>query len=358
MNEPASNQEHELLTHVSHARHELRTPVSAMLGYCQRLLEDADSLPYPHFQSGLQEVHLVSRRLYAAIDELLQPTHLENPAHDLPALASLARRELRPYGEQILRVGQRLLGQAQTVPLSAFLTDLDRILSAAHRFLSLLGETLAFGAAGPAAGFPLRPTDEALLPAEQESAILAESADILQECVGHVLIVDDSPFNRDILARTMLAQRRHFALAGDGKQALEVLASRSFDLVFLDILMPEMDGFEVLTRLKQNPELAQTPVIVISAPDQIDNVVRCLEMGAVDYLPKPFDPVLLKTKVESCLELKRLRELEKGMIRLSEEARTQARGEIGNSVIAELAARDDALGKLARCLQPGLVQAK
>jgi CheY-like chemotaxis protein len=351
MSDPALTQAHDWLAQVAQARHELRTPVNALLSHCEMLLEDAESLPYPHFLAGLQEIHLVSRRLHDAINELLQPGHLENPAHDLPALASLARRELRPHGDQILRVGRRLLVQAQTVPLSAFLSDLDRILAAGHRFLSILDETLVFTLGEPAPADSVHPADAPPLPAEQENAILAESADNLQECRGHILIVDDNPFNREILARGLLAQKHHFALAGHGKQALDMIASKAFDLVLLDILMPEMDGFEVLARLKADPDLCHTPVIMISAPDQIDNVVRCMELGAWDYLPKPFDPVLLRARVESCLELKRLRDQEKAMAVLAEAARSMPQDQSRAAVLEEFAARKDALGDLARALQ-------
>lgn len=307
-------QEHEFLTQVSHARHELRAPINALLGFCEMLLEDAESLPYPVFQSSLQEIQTVSRRLHDAINDLLPPAPKDDAEPDLASLAARARRELRPLGEQVLRIGGTLLVQAQKAPLSAFLTDLDRILAAGYRFLMLLDGTPAFAPAGGANADPLLPPDSRPLPEEQETAILSESAEALHGCRGHVLIVDDNPFNRDILARGLLAQKRHFALAGHGKQALDMLATKAFDLVLLDILMPEMDGFEVLARIMADPELCHTPVIVTCALDHLENVGRCLIMGAADYLTKPFDPIIVRAKVTTCLEMKRLRELERRML--------------------------------------------
>lgn len=347
MSEQSLMPEHELLTQVAHARHELRTPVNALLGYCEMLLEDAASLPYPQFQAGLQEVQAVARQLNNAIGELLQPTHLDNPVRDLAALGALARRELRPHGEQILRLGGQLLAQAQKAPLSAFLSDLDRILAAAYRYLTILNDATTFTTGGATPEL-IHPSDAGPHPAEQESTILSESSEFLGECHGHILIVDDNPFNRDMLARGILAQKHHFALAGHGKQALEMLASHAFDLVLLDILMPEMDGFEVLARIKEDPALSSTPVIMITALDQIDSVVRCLEMGAVDYLPKPFDPTILRAKVEAALELKRLRDLEKALAGLA--AATRERKTPSHADIEHLVDRRDALGDLARNL--------
>ncbi|MGI9317312.1 MAG: response regulator, partial [bacterium] len=94
----------------------------------------------------------------------------------------------------------------------------------------------------------------------------------------------------------------------DGEKALQLLGKEQFDLVILDILMPKMDGFEVLGRMKENGEFRDIPVVVISALDELDSVVRCIEMGAEDYLSKPFDPVLLEARVGACLEKKQLRE--------------------------------------------------
>src|SRR6185503_18106883 len=84
-----------------------------------------------------------------------------------------------------------------------------------------------------------------------------------------------------------------------------------FDLMLLDIQMPEMDGYEVLDVMKADPVLSQVPVIVLSASDETARVARCVEMGAEDYLPKPFDPILLRARIGACLEKKMLRERER-----------------------------------------------
>ncbi|HEV8610636.1 MAG TPA: response regulator, partial [Thermoanaerobaculia bacterium] len=100
-------------------------------------------------------------------------------------------------------------------------------------------------------------------------------------------------------------------MAVNGREALEKIAAGEFDLVLLDIMMPEVDGYKVLETLRGNGTLDQLPVIMISAVSEIDSVVRCVEMGATDYLPKPFNPVLLKARVNATLEKKRLRDKER-----------------------------------------------
>jgi len=127
---------------------------------------------------------------------------------------------------------------------------------------------------------------------------------------GHVLIVDDNRLNRIKLSRGVEQQGHTVDVAEDGKQAIQMLRANSFDLVLLDIVMPEMDGHEVLEQMKLDMNLRDIPVVVVSALDELDSVVRCIQMGAEDYLPKSFDPVLLRARIDACLEKKRLRDQE------------------------------------------------
>lgn len=126
-----------------------------------------------------------------------------------------------------------------------------------------------------------------------------------------LLVVDDNEDNRYTLTRRLKRQGyENVAVATNGLEALEILAETAFDLVLLDIMMPEVTGYEVLERMKADPALRDVPVIMISALDDIDSVVKCIELGAEDYLPKPFNPVLLKARVRASLEKKRFRDQE------------------------------------------------
>jgi adenylate cyclase len=126
-----------------------------------------------------------------------------------------------------------------------------------------------------------------------------------------VLVVDDDATNRMLLRRSLERQGHAVSVAVDGREALELARSAPFDIVLLDIVMPEMDGFELLERLQADDALRQLSVIMISALEDITSVVRCIEMGAEDYLPKPFDPVLLQARLNGWLSKKRLRDLER-----------------------------------------------
>jgi serine phosphatase RsbU (regulator of sigma subunit) len=126
-----------------------------------------------------------------------------------------------------------------------------------------------------------------------------------------ILIVDDEPLNIDYLEQELEDLDYEVLSARNGQEALELVESQLPDMILLDIMMPIMDGFEVLGRLKAEKQWRDIPVVVISALSDMDNVVKGIELGAEDYLPKPFDPVLLHARIKSGLEKKRFRDLER-----------------------------------------------
>jgi two-component system, sensor histidine kinase and response regulator len=127
---------------------------------------------------------------------------------------------------------------------------------------------------------------------------------------GLLLVVDDDASNRDVLSRRLTKQGHQVRTACSGRDALVLMHETDFDLVLLDIMMPDMDGYEVLGRIKTDDRLHHIPVIMISALSEVQSVVRCIEAGAEDYLAKPFDPTLLKARIGACLEKKRGRDRE------------------------------------------------
>jgi adenylate cyclase len=167
-----------------------------------------------------------------------------------------------------------------------------------------------------------------------------------------LLLVDD---NEDNLYTLSLRLKRegynHIVTAGNGREALERLQAQPFDLVLLDIMMPELNGYEVLAAMKSDARLRHIPVIMISAVDEIDSVTRCIEQGAEDYLSKPFNPVLLRARVGACLEKKRLRDQElRHVEELAELNRTLEQR------VRDQVAQLDNLGRLKRFFSPQLAE--
>ena len=126
-----------------------------------------------------------------------------------------------------------------------------------------------------------------------------------------LLVVDDNEDNRYTLMRRLKREGyENLTFAENGQEALDCLAEKSFDLILLDIMMPVLNGYETLERVKSDMRLRNIPVIMVSAVDQIDSVVQCIERGAEDYLPKPFNAAVLRARVRACLEKKWLRDQE------------------------------------------------
>ncbi len=169
---------------------------------------------------------------------------------------------------------------------------------------------------------------------------------------GHILVVDDQRINRLKLSFGLKQQGHTAGEAENGVQALEKLRTEAFDLVLLDIMMPEMDGYQVLHQMKADRTLRDVPVIVISAMEDMESVVKGIELGAEDYLPKTFDPVLLRARIGACLEKKRLRDQEvdylRNVSRVTEAAAAVEAQTFDSQTLADVAARRDALGQLAR----------
>ncbi|HKG26654.1 MAG TPA: response regulator [Thermomicrobiales bacterium] len=178
------------------------------------------------------------------------------------------------------------------------------------------------------------------------------------EALGRVLVVDDSVLNRRLLQRALGTEGYDAMLAEDGEQALNVLRSSvppPFDIVLLDILMPNLDGYETLTTIKTDPALRHLPVIMITAVDETESAVRCIELGATDYLPKPFNVAVLRARIGASLAAKRLRDLELEYLeqvgRVTEAATAVEAGTFAIAGLDSVAARTDALGSLARVFQ-------
>jgi CheY-like chemotaxis protein len=209
-------------------------------------------------------------------------------------LASHLRHELRTPLNQILGYSQMLQEEAAEAGLSSFVGDLKRIEAAGQRLLTLVEELLKPGAL------------EA--PAVEDEEPLAGEGDHLPDAppaTGAILVADDSEANREMLARRLRRRGYEVVTAAGGREALALLAERPFDLVLLDVMMPEVSGLEVLARVRERHSLADLPVIMATARHKSASIVEALSRGANDYVTKPLDFPVVVARVESQLSLKR-----------------------------------------------------
>ncbi len=187
----------------------------------------------------------------------------------------------------------------------------------------------------------------------------------MKPAAGRVLVVEDARLNRAILVRALEAQGYEAVEAENGVRALEVLSGADggrIDVVLLDLEMPELDGYETLRRIRGDDALRHVPVIVISAVDELASVVRCIEMGAADSCPKPFNAAVLRARVSTSLQAKRARDLEleylEQVARVTDAAVAVESDAFDPASLDPVAARPDALGQLARTFQAMAVEVR
>jgi adenylate cyclase len=314
-------------TALAHLRHELRTPLNHIIGYAEMLLEDSNARLAVDLRGLLDD----ARQVLASVNERLAPGGRDAETLDLSALGTVVAAPL----SRIAAATERLEREAAAVNEEAALPDVRRIAEAVRRLAALVKPDAA-------------PASAETSPAE------AAGPGATRGPRGGILVVDDDAANRDLLARRLVREGYEVRTAADGAAALAALepgAGAAVDLVLLDVMMPGLDGYEVLRRMKANPTLRDIPVLMISALDEVQSVVRCIELGAEDYLPKPFDPVLLRARSGACLEKKRLRDQEvRHLAELAELNRTLEQR------VAEQVGQLEQLGRLKRFFSPQLAE--
>jgi DNA-binding response OmpR family regulator len=279
----------------------------------------------------------------------------QNP---VPSLAE-TRHKLRTPLNHIIGYSEMLLEEADENHLESFAADLRKIHAAGKQLLAEITEIFDSGNAqdgawtktahAGAAGGLFRENDSTVKPVELNCGLPALDRS------GRILVVDDDAGNRDLLARRLEHEGYAVQTAVHGEDALTRLATEGVDLILLDVMMPGMSGYQVLEVLKRERQWRDIPVIMISALDEIESVVRCIERGAEDYLSKPFDPVLLRARIGACLEQKRLRDQEvlylKDVAQVTSAAAAVEAQQFTVEMLADVVKRSDELGQLARVFQ-------
>jgi CheY-like chemotaxis protein len=334
-------------------RHELRTPLNHILGYSELLLEDTGTEELSALVPDLEKLRTAGKELLRQVNDHLGA---ERQHIDGATLRALGLELFPRVGQFTVDVVQTLL-RAQPLGVSASTRDLERIATAAGQLLTLIDRRLLTTSSGQ------EPANQGETPHPAPGTLAAAPRRLPPERAAatepvrpqRVLVVDDNETNRDVLCRRLERLGHATATAENGRRALEMIGTGSFDLVLLDIMMPEVDGYQVLEQVKADPARRDLPIIMISAVDEIQSVVRCIERGAEDYLAKPFDPVLLRARLGACLEKKRLRDLELDYLRnvatLTTAAAAVQAEAFDPDCLAEVAGRNDELGQLARVFQ-------
>ncbi|MFA6205231.1 MAG: adenylate/guanylate cyclase domain-containing protein [Methylocystis sp.] len=306
---------------LAYVQQELSAPAEAIAGYAEILLDEAERNGHGEFRDDLEKIHAASRSLIDVIASLVSRSRAptRGPSEDSEDYRRHLRHDLRTPINAIKGYGEMLREDAAGVDdAQALVSDLNRLLEEASRLLERIDGLVSFSLPETDA-----PANDAEIGSGPVSAMVAHrfvasvqpisenEADSVAVQPSRILVVDDNASNRELLKRRLERQGHSVALAENGSRSLEMLREAPFDLILLDLLMPDISGFDVLSILKSDPALRDIPVIVISALNEIDSIVRCIQAGADDYLAKPFDPVLLRARIGSSLEKKHLRDRER-----------------------------------------------
>ncbi|HWV52317.1 adenylate/guanylate cyclase domain-containing protein [Pseudorhodoplanes sp.] len=293
---------------LAHLRQEFVAPAAAIVGFADIVIEDAEQAGLADYRADLDRIKSAGLSLQTLLDNVLRQG---GDVDDIDAYRAKLRHDLRTPINAVKGYGEMIVEDARDGGHASLLPDLEKLLAAADGMLERIDALVAFsGEASLDRSEPSYADASRVLDALRG----AQPAVSHQSIAGHILVIDDNASNRDLLARQLARDGHAVETIASGREGLALLAERSFDLILLDVLMPEMSGYEVLSKLKHDSKTVDIPVIMISALDEMESIVRCIEAGAVDYLPKPFAPALLRARIRSSLENKLLRDRERAMM--------------------------------------------
>jgi adenylate cyclase len=310
-------------------RQEVQAPAAAITDFLDIIIEDARRLQLVHLLADLDRMRTASVRLNTFVKTLIHGASSgRQHGEAVEAFHGRLRHDLRNPLNAIKGYSELLIEDMEGEGAHPLRGDLIKLKASADQLLAQIDTMVLLGRyEEPGLDHDdglARQLDIVADVLRTVQPLLAGSA--VQETVrsSRILVVDDNAANRDVLARRLTREGHQVVTAANGASALELVARQEFDLVLLDLIMPEMSGFEVLRRLKAAQHTGDVPVIVISALDELDSVVRCIEAGAEDYLTKPFNPVLLRARIGASLEKKWLRDREKKFIEDLEQERRRS----------------------------------
>ncbi len=295
-------------------RHALRTPLNQIIGYSEMCIETAEELKAPGLLADLRRIHAGGGQLLALINDALAPWKVEAGAIDLPAL----KRDVRAPLNATIGYAEICVEEAGVAKHEVLIPDLEKIRKAAQNLGDLFDST-DYPEQMTTGGYTASQYGVTVEPASFSNATATVSATPFFEApkpviTARILAVDDDPMNRDMLARRLRKLGHTVDEAESGMDALQKLGAANYDLVLLDMLMPGLDGLQTLRRMKADPRIRFVPTVMLTALDDADRTGRCIEAGAEDYVPKPFNPIILKARINACLEKKRLRDQEQAYL--------------------------------------------
>ncbi|MDB6055584.1 MAG: serine phosphatase [Verrucomicrobiales bacterium] len=302
-------------------RHELRTPLNHIIGYSELLAEEASPELPASFHESLQQIHHHGRAMLGFINEIFD----ENKSDQERESSLNSSSETGKSVTEIVSFAEKLKAQVIQLNKPELVEDIHKIHSAALSLLSLIEKNLLISLSEPTVKSRARARKGGPSKAKKMPDAVAT------HFLGKILVIDDDKANRDLLARRLRNQGHKVFTSGSATEALKQITPDAFDILLVDVVMPGLSGIDFLMKLKEDDELRHIPIILISGMDDWDVLIQCIEQGAEDYLTKPFDPVLLKARIGSCLEKKYLRDQEHRVMLALKKSQERLAGELNEA---------------------------
>ena len=297
---------------ISKARHNLKNPVNAILGFSEMLMEDCEDEGYDAPIKDLQKIHNSGGVILQIIDESLSDINFKNSGENFSKLASNLESSLRTPINTVIGYSEMLLDDRESIDLENYSEDLNKIIKSGKALTKEIGNIVSFNPEEifqkKGAGIDdIRGVLNSIQPLDKD-----EKTKVVK---GSILVVDDNVNNTALLKKRLEKLGNEVQIANDGVEAIKSVKNTQPDLILLDIIMPKMNGYEVLEFLKKDKRYYQTPIIMLTSMDDLTSIYRCIELGADDYVTKPFDKTILEARISACIEKKLLRDKEQQLLK-------------------------------------------
>ena len=294
---------------ISKARHNLKNPVNAILGFSEMLIEDCEDEGYDDLLIDLKKINSAGKEVLSIIEESFSDSNLNISGSNVAEIATKLEISIRTPLNTIVGYSELLREDTENIDIDTFNEDLDKIIISGQAISNEITQIISFD-----------PTSSDIKQKDQSSddikSVLAsiqplDKGEKKKVTKGSILVVDDNKNNTTLLKKRLEKLGNTVKVANDGMEAIKITEKSQLDLILLDIIMPNMNGYEVLGFLKKDKRYHEIPVIMLSSMDDLTSIYRCIELGADDYVTKPFDKLVLEARISACIEKKQLRDKEK-----------------------------------------------
>jgi len=284
---------------ISKARHNLKNPVNAILGFSEMLIEDCEDEGYDFLIPDLKKINDSGIEILNIIEKSFSDTNVKSSGDKISEIARKMEISIRTPINTVIGYSEMLQEDADDIKLDTFSEDLDKIIKSGRALTKEIDKVISFN--------PIKFVEKKDQSLSAIKSVLTSIQPLSKDeetknTTGSILVVDDNKNNTTLLKKRLQKIGNNVVTANDGIEALKKVNDNKFDLILLDIIMPNMNGYEVLEFLKKDKRYYEIPIIMLSSMDDLTSIYRCIELGADDYVTKPFDKMILEARISACIE--------------------------------------------------------